>query len=183
MRRVSPVYAIDTMPTQTGLSGELTIYFDADSLRALAPEAVTIFQWQEGWKPLPTTVNIAPGLERATARITETGHYVAYLDLNRAIVVDVEETDEVPGAFALSPNYPNPFNPETTIPFLLPQQGHVRLSVYDVLGREVAVLVDGVRTAGRHQAHFDASRLASGVYFYHLAADGFRQTRTMVLLR
>jgi hypothetical protein len=103
--------------------------------------------------------------------------------VGNGVAVAVEDADDVPEAFHLAPNYPNPFNPETTIAFTVPQQAHVRLVVYDVLGRAVAVLVDGPQPAGMHEARFDASGLPSGVYVYRLQAEGFSQTRTMVLLR
>jgi len=69
-------------------------------------------------------------------------------------------------------NYPNPFNPQTTLRFTLPEEAHVRLTVYDVLGREIMVLVDGTRLAGTHEAHFDGSRLPSGIYVYRLRVTG-----------
>jgi len=85
--------------------------------------------------------------------------------------------------FALSQNYPNPFNPSTQIRFTL-QSSHVtRLTVYDVLGREVATLVDGPMAAGSHTVNFDASNLTSGVYVYKLEAGGEVRTRRMTLLK
>ena len=94
-----------------------------------------------------------------------------------------EDAAEVPARIALSQNYPNPFNPVTTVAFALPQATHVRLAIYDVLGREVAVLVDGVQPAGRHQVQVDARRWASGIYFFTLGADGQQQTKRMVLVK
>ena len=75
------------------------------------------------------------------------------------------------------------FNPTTSIPYTLPQQTGVRLAVYDVLGREVAVLVDTTMPAGQHTVRFDAVGLPSGLYLYRLVAGNFVETRTMVLLR
>jgi hypothetical protein len=80
----------------------------------------------------------------------------------------VEGEEAVPGTFELSQNYPNPFNPTTTIRFSIPQSGDVTLRVFDILGREVAVLVNEKRTAGRHDVTFDGTGLASGVYLYRL---------------
>ncbi len=88
------------------------------------------------------------------------------------IVVGVERTDEqVPSAFALSQNYPNPFNPTTAISYKLTAISHVTVKVFDVLGREVATLVDDVQRAGIHNARWDASAMPSGVYFYRLSAQ------------
>ncbi len=80
-------------------------------------------------------------------------------------------------------NYPNPFNPSTTVAYSLPQAQQVRLSVYDVLGREVRRLVDGDQAAGRHEVVFDASTLPSGTYFYRIETPSGVQTRKLVLLK
>jgi len=95
---------------------------------------------------------------------------------------------QVPDASFLSRNYPNPFNPNTTIAFGLKERGYVSLRVYDAAGRMVAVLVDGTRPAGRYVAEWNGrdrggSPAASGVYFYRLTAVGFEKTRKMILLR
>jgi hypothetical protein len=75
------------------------------------------------------------------------------------------------------------FNPSTTIKYELPRSSVVRLSVYDILGREVTVLVDERRDAGVHEVTFDAAGLSSGVYFYRLQAGDFGQSRRLVLLK
>jgi hypothetical protein len=80
-------------------------------------------------------------------------------------------------------NYPNPFNPTTKINFAIPKQGLVTLKVYDVLGREVANLVNEVKTAGNYIVDFDASYLASGVYFYKLEVNGFTDVKRMMLIK
>lgn len=90
---------------------------------------------------------------------------------------------ELPKEFALGQNYPNPFNPTTQIEFALPEASHVRLMVYDMLGREVRRLVDGDLPAGVHQATFDGYGLASGMYFYSIEAGAFRQVRQMLLVK
>ena len=95
----------------------------------------------------------------------------------------MEVAAEVPDQSVLQGNYPNPFNPETTIRFELPEAVHVRLVVYDVMGREVARLVDGAMPAGQHRARWDASGLPSGVYLYRLTAGDFSQTKRMTLLK
>ena len=91
--------------------------------------------------------------------------------------------DEVPKAFALDQNYPNPFNPSTTIGFSLARTQHVRLVVYDLLGHEVRVLLDGVQTAARYRIPFEASDLASGTYLYILRTEEQTAVRTMALLK
>jgi len=88
-----------------------------------------------------------------------------------------------PEHFYLQQNYPNPFNPSTTIRFSLPQRSHVMLKVFDVLGREVATLVDGEFIAGDHSVVFDAKGLPSGVYFYRLTTPTFSQTKPMEVIK
>ncbi len=89
----------------------------------------------------------------------------------------------VPARFALKQNYPNPFNPVTTIRYELSKSGRVKLSVFDLLGRETAVLVDGIMPAGSHTALFAGRNLASGVYFYRLDAEGKVAVRKMMLMK
>lgn len=112
------------------------------------------------------------------------GEYnLTVLKLDGTVVsIDTEEV-EVPETFALGVNYPNPFNPSTTITYQLPRAADVRLTVYNVLGQLVATLVDSHQAAGQHAAQFDASNLASGVYLYHLQAEDFNQTRMMTLVK
>jgi hypothetical protein len=88
-----------------------------------------------------------------------------------------------PNEFVLSQNYPNPFNPTTVISYQLPVISEVKLVVYDILGREVQVLASGKKAPGRYQAHFDASRLASGVYICRLTSGKFTEARKMMLIR
>lgn len=99
--------------------------------------------------------------------------------------VDVEDRGEaLPEAFALAQNFPNPFNPATQISYTLGTASKVTLQVFDVLGRQVATLVNGeVRSAGKHEMQFNASGLASGVYFYRLTADQKVATMKMMLVR
>lgn len=98
-------------------------------------------------------------------------------------VYTAAEREELPVSVKLSRNYPNPFNPETTIEYTLPRAETVRLVVYDLLGREIARLVDGLRPAGRHQIRFRAGELPSGTYVYRLETAGERHTQTMVLAK
>ncbi|MDL1945129.1 T9SS type A sorting domain-containing protein [Chloroflexi bacterium CFX2] len=90
---------------------------------------------------------------------------------------------EIVTEFALFQNFPNPFNPSTQLSWQSPVAGHQTLKVYDVLGNEVATLVDEYKDAGRYETTFDASRLASGIYFYRLRAGTFVETRKMLLVR
>jgi len=99
------------------------------------------------------------------------------------MLVGVNNENEVPAVYQLNQNYPNPFNPKTTIKFGLPKSADVKLVVYDITGREVAVLVSEFRTAGNYSIDFDASSLASGVYFYKITAGSFTDVKKMVLIK
>ncbi len=92
-----------------------------------------------------------------------------------------------PGAVArtyeLYQNFPNPFNPSTTINYQLPMSNHVTLKVFDILGREMAMLVNEKESAGNYSIKFDGSRLASGVYFYRLEAGSFVSVKKLVILK
>ncbi len=85
--------------------------------------------------------------------------------------------------FYLEQAYPNPFNPTTTLTYNLPANGHVTLKVYDILGREVATLIDGYQDVGIHSASFDGSSLSSGIYFYRITAPGVNQVKKMILIK
>ena len=102
---------------------------------------------------------------------------------NDATGIDDFFTSNNPNEFQLYQNYPNPFNPTTTISFNLPKQSHVTLEVYNILGQEVAVLINEVKKAGNFKVQFDASSLPSGIYFYQLNAGEFVQSKKMILLK
>ncbi|MDP2360878.1 MAG: T9SS type A sorting domain-containing protein [bacterium] len=115
-----------------------------------------------------------------------TGAY-QYIDDICACVIDDNgdevTADELPMDFTLGQNYPNPFNPTTTISFTMPETGVASLKVFDLAGREVASLVNGLTSRGNHNVVFDASGLTSGVYFYTFEGAGVTDTRKMVLVK
>ena len=118
----------------------------------------------------------------------ETGGFVDFdwfrIDWSELTDVDIEEnTNNVPNDFFLEQNYPNPFNPSTKIKFDLPEESEVKIRVYDMLGREVSTLLEGVKAAGRYTVDFDGTQLSSGVYVYIMNANNRVFTRKMILLR
>ncbi|NQT25713.1 right-handed parallel beta-helix repeat-containing protein, partial [candidate division KSB1 bacterium] len=102
-----------------------------------------------------------------------------------SLMVSVEENElaAIPETYYLTQNYPNPFNPTTTIEFGLPKEDRITLKVFDLLGREVLTLMDEKRKAGKHEVSFDASSLASGLYFYRIQSGQFTKIRKMVLVK
>lgn len=101
---------------------------------------------------------------------------------NRPVAVTNDSIDSAPLKFELG-NYPNPFNPTTVIKYEVPKETHVTIAVYDVLGRKVETLVDGIETAGIHEVTFDGSRLASGVYFYRPTTPTYSKVMKMLTLK
>ncbi|MFW5973205.1 MAG: T9SS type A sorting domain-containing protein, partial [Bacteroidota bacterium] len=97
--------------------------------------------------------------------------------------VSSEGRGDLPDSFELHQNYPNPFNPTTNIAYTAGRAAKISLTVYDVLGRRVALLDDRPVTPGTYTVEFDASRFGSGMYFYVLESEGVRQSRSMVLLK
>jgi len=121
--------------------------------------------------------------------IDSAGNYYYYSAYSVSLVYKIivtgvaSDIGEVPADYFLSQNYPNPFNPSTTLKYELPRSADVTLSVYDMLGREVSMLVNERKQAGTYIVRFDGSGLSSGVYFYRLTAGNFVGTRRGVLLR
>jgi len=130
-------------------------------------------------------------IEAGTQRVIQlSGEF----ELTEAIVSDMNHRDiaasisaaramTLPTEFALNQNYPNPFNPTTEISFSLPSASDVKLEVYNIMGQRVVTLADGYLEAGRHATIWDASSVASGIYFYRLTANEFVETKKMVLLK
>ncbi len=102
---------------------------------------------------------------------------------NTPQTIGIQQTSSIVKEFSLSQNYPNPFNPNTKINFSLPKGDYVSLRVYDMLGREVKVLVSENLTAGEYQADFDAKGLSSGMYYYSLRAGEYVDVKKMVLVK
>ena len=112
-----------------------------------------------------------------------TGHWQIGYAASPLVTLGLGKAKEIPDAFALEQNFPNPFNPSTTIRYALPKRSHVTLSVFNALGQQVATILNGSQDAGYHDVRFDASGIASGVYFYRIQADNNVRTRSFVLLR
>jgi len=183
-RRVSPVFSVEVYPAPGQVTGFLSLYYNADSLQPNAADALIIHRWNNNqWTPLPTTFD--KGQSIASTPFPGPGIYTAYLDPNKSVLTGIADdvAANIPLEFKLHQNYPNPFNPETQIEFSLPMRQRVVLKIYDVMGRQVRVLLDEVREAGSHSVVFDATTLSSGVYFYQLRAGDRVAVHKMLLVR
>ena len=125
-----------------------------------------------------------PGYYNLIFEIMSDG-WVYWTDSMRVTIpaVAINEQINLPLTFNLEQNYPNPFNPSTTIKYSIPKQSYVTLKLYDILGREVATLVNAEKPAGNYLVEFNAANLPSGVYFYRIQAGSFNQVRKMLLLK
>jgi len=103
--------------------------------------------------------------------------------LNKGLADNGENNILIPESYALAQIYPHPFNPSTTIQFDLKQAGLVTLKVYNSVGQEIATLVNGQLSAGRHSAIFNATGLPSGIYFYRLSVNGYSEVKKMELIK
>lgn len=149
-------------------------------LKVAAPSGskeLTLAQYRDGrWLELSS--NYDPTTSTVVATTSRLGLYAL---MNRS---DVDgKAERIPTEFALRQNFPNPFNPSTTIQFDLPIAAQTRLVIYDLLGKEVAVLIDEEKKAGRYNINFAASGLSTGVYFYRLSAGSFTQVKKLLLVK
>ncbi len=109
--------------------------------------------------------------------------YTAFYDNDSGDVVGIEKIDEIPTIYELGQNYPNPFNPSTLIKFAIPTSGLVSLKIFNILGEEVATLVNEVKPVGIYQVSFNASNLTTGMYIYRLQSGNFTATKKMLLIK
>lgn len=103
--------------------------------------------------------------------------------LKNDLITSITKSEDFPNEYYMSQNYPNPFNPNTTISFSIPHTNYVTLNIYDILGKEVATLVNEEKSAGNYEAEFDGSQLASGTYIYTITAGNFRAARKLMILK
>ncbi len=170
----------------------------APSLDSLVAEIQNYFQGGTNWSNtgfITRTEVLAPNEVNMNYGTTATSYTAAdnglplgdlnwYPDKKQEWITGVEELNsKLPNKFIVKQNYPNPFNPTTNIEFSIPLKSKVSLKVFNVLGQEVAQLVNKELAAGNYNVNFDASNLTSGIYFYTLSSNNFTQTKKMILLQ
>jgi hypothetical protein len=138
------------------------------------------------WEPVTNglTTSSIQSLALNTSGILFAGTFAGGVFRTAQSTTSIRETgSETPSSYSLEQNHPNPFNPSTEIGFQISDHGLVTLKVYDVLGREVATLVNEVREPGTYNVRWDAGGVSSGAYFYRIMAGSFAQTRRMLVLK
>ncbi|MFB3130904.1 MAG: T9SS type A sorting domain-containing protein, partial [Rhodothermales bacterium] len=168
---------IETMEDDRLTVEERTFLID-DSTRVLDASAAPI-----SFSDLEVGLTVAVHARTAAAAAMPVAAQIKVVGEGDVASALEEAESDVPVRFVLGQNYPNPFNPQTTIRFSVPESAQVKLAVYDVLGREVRVLVDGTREAGRHEVVFDASGLPSGTYLVRLVTPAGSFVQTMQLMK
>lgn len=171
----------------SGINFEVEIAFQLDpDIDSLATAGIPGIAWRPGpddlWQAHTPTVWDPDSSTITAQKVTTFGQWAIGI-IDGASAVVVEDGTELPNAFALHPNYPNPFNPETTIQFEVKERTHVRLTVFNVLGQQVAVLVNEELATGSYRRAFSAQNVPSGSYFYRMEAGDFVATRPMVLVK
>lgn len=182
-------YKITPM-TNSGLNATASFYYDDSEWNNLTEANLGLYKSTDNganWNSVSGTLNTANNYISATA-IESFSKWSLFSTTNPPTSVEEPGSDQtniaVPRVFSLSQNYPNPFNPVTTIQFTLKDDGWVTLKVYDLLGREVAILVDGELRAGVfHNISFNASMLSSGIYIYRLTAGNNALIKKLVLMK
>jgi hypothetical protein len=131
-----------------------------------------------------TSLYLGPGTDLCAALITMDGTFSGTGTFcNSPVDVGAEKDLDIPAEFSLSQNYPNPFNPNTIISFAIPKEEETTLTVFDVLGRQVEVLLHEIKSPGYYNISFNAGGLPSGIYFYKIDSGSFTSTMKMILLR
>ena len=131
-----------------------------------------------------TSLYVGTGADVCAGTITVNGTFSGGGTFcNVPVNVETEDDLGIPKEFSLSQNYPNPFNPSTKISFSIPTQEFISLKVFDVLGRQVEVLLNEIKEPGYYEISFNAGRLPSGTYMYEIRAGSFVETKKMILLK
>ncbi len=166
-----------------------TVWYAVDAATKAVKDSIV---WN--WSAYPYNINpvgnaprprgIAFSVTGDTAYVACYNHAKAAIQMFKRTLTSVDPIDDgIPSGYTLSQNYPNPFNPSTEIQFTLTKGGYTTLKVYDMLGKEVATLVDENLNPGTYKTKFDASRLASGTYVYTLTSNGARLNNKMLLMK
>ncbi len=170
--------------TNSSAKNVFSIFFNGWSIENFEPYFGDMTSYDAGELPISIAVADINGDGLKDFVTADQNGNTISVRLNSSIFVEVKNNSELqPEKFVLYQNYPNPFNPSTTIKYKMANFGKVSIKIYDLLGREVAKLVDEYKPSGEYSVNFDASKLSSGVYFYRVHSGNILQTRKMMLLK
>lgn len=178
--------------SQSGMSGYLSVHFPNDTTGWAVGYNGSILHTSNGGNDWNPQNSMTSNHLRSVSFVNENsgwavGDLGTILHTSTGGVVSIDEelpfSQQIPSVFKLNQNYPNPFNPGTTIEFAIPQKEFVLLTVYNVLGEKIAILISENLTSGFYKYQWDTSRLASGVYIYRIEAGDFVKSQKMLLIR
>jgi hypothetical protein len=155
----------------------------------LDPRTIPLYEWKLGGSATLTPLETFPRSSIRTLYLVQPGEESYHMvdqpfDYSGETAVEAaREKPTAPDAFAISQNFPNPFNPTTSIQYHIPSSGDVRLEIFDVQGQIVDVLVDGFMIAGDHLQVWNSAHRASGTYFYRISFEGMSKTKSMLLVK
>ncbi len=182
---ITSIYTLSPVGLKLNHPATLKFRLTSAQIAGVNPQSLALLNWQEDhWVEVP-----AKFIEEEKALLAEISHLGYFTVAKKGSVTEVEHTaTSIPKKFALYQNYPNPFNPTTLIQFDLPQNAHVQLNIYNLLGNKVRTLVNQDLPAGSHQISWDGrdghgNILPTGIYFYKIIAGDFVQTRKMILAK
>jgi hypothetical protein len=168
----------------SGLNATLKMYYDESELNGVPESNLQLFKSTNGadgtWDRYGGGVDVTQNYVELSG-IADFSYWTL-ADSDHPLPVEKDE-DTQPQSFSIEQNFPNPFNPSTVINYQIPKNSFVSLIVYDVLGNKVAELVNQAQTPGNYSISFDASSLASGLYFYTMRSDNYISTSKMLLLK
>lgn len=193
--QVGPTYSVSVYPagSLSGLSN-LSLKYDPNiyplnANLSINPQSLSLFRWNESltaWEMAGGVVDTSA--EEVSIEISQTGIFALFA---ADVITDIGEDDitqALPSSFELLQNFPNPFNPSTTVQFNLPQSSQVEIAIYNILGQEVRLLINESKPAGRHQVTWDGTDnrgkpVTSGLYFYRITTDQYTMSKKMLLLK
>ncbi len=178
-KSVHPITWTSTNVTNVKIEYSLNNGSTWSTIAALAPAASGTYNWT-----VPDTTS-AQALVRISDATNSSVSDVSDADFTITPVTSVDDyfNSTIPKAYGLMQNFPNPFNPTTTIYYSIPKSGLVVLKVYNILGKEVATLVNRDQSAGNYSIQFDASKLESGIYFYRIQSGSFVAAKKLILMK
>jgi photosystem II stability/assembly factor-like uncharacterized protein len=182
-------YGLNWILANSGLLGHAIRRFDYSGQKIFAiGDGVFLSEnegemWEDKSDGLPNRAIMSICINDSFIFVSPFKEAIWRIPLSEMVTSVIQPTDLGPKIFDLSQNYPNPFNPSTTISYQLPETGNVNIKVYDVLGKEVATLVNNEQRAGSYKVDFNGSSLASGIYYYQIRAGKFVETKKMILLK